>query len=137
MSLKVSDFSLFFKKKLCLPTWKKLPLFPSNTPLKMKILPSPPPSPPSFLKFDKFGSSLNPPLLPADRDGGCTLCNYLFWFNKIFIFGSQSNHSITFYVFRQFSIKPFLFIYRQSIPKYVFSFSAPLQILICFLSLFV
>ena len=65
---------------------KVIPLFPSNTPLKGKVLPSHP--------FFKFGWRLN--LLPhAERGGGgvCTLCNFdWYWqtetwvINKVFTY---------------------------------------------------
>ena len=66
--------NLFFKKIAISPLQKKVtPLFPSNPPLKVEVLSSPPP-------FWKFGWRFNPsPLPPRERWGGCTL-----WHTKIF-----------------------------------------------------
>ena len=65
---KISDFSLFFMQQLWFlpPTAQKShPLFSSNLPLKIEILPCP--------LFWKFGRRLNP---PGER--GCTVSRSLF-----------------------------------------------------------
>ena len=67
LSLRISDFSLFFMQKQQ-PPKKCKPLFPSNPPLKIEILSALPPL------FWKFGRRLNPH--PAEREG-CTLCHPL------------------------------------------------------------
>ena len=68
MSLNIPDFSLFFVEKIATPPEKSHPLFPSNPPLQMEALSSPP-------LFWKFGRRLNPlpPSRPQQKGGRCTL----------------------------------------------------------------
>ena len=64
VSLNVSDFSVFFKWNLELPCpWKRSPLFPCKSFLKIGVLSNPSPF------FWKYGRMFNP-----SRKGGCTLC---------------------------------------------------------------
>ena len=60
LSLNISDFSLLFYVKIAPPPLQKgHPLFPTNPPIKIKVLPSPP--------FWKFGRRFNPP--PQQKGG--------------------------------------------------------------------
>ena len=60
LSLNISDFSSLFYVKLDHPHFKKVtPLFPTNPPIKIKVLQSPP--------FWKFGRRFNPP--PQQKGG--------------------------------------------------------------------
>ena len=61
LSLNISDSNLFFMWQLQLPLKKVAPLFPSNLPLKVQVLSSPP--------FWKFGLRLNTPP-PLQKGGG-------------------------------------------------------------------
>ena len=65
-SLNISDFSLSFCKK-CILLKKVTPLFSSNPPLKVEVLPSPLP-PPCLFKNLVGGST------PCTAERGCTLC---------------------------------------------------------------
>ena len=68
LSLNISDFKFFCEN--CIP------LFPSNPPLKVEVLTSPPPS---FLKIWLEVQPTTPPPLPppsTTKKGGCTLCEW-------------------------------------------------------------
>ena len=66
MSLYISDFNLFLYEN-CNPPEKSCPLLPSNPPLKVEFLSSPP-----FLKIWLEAQPLPPP--SPCRKGGCPLC---------------------------------------------------------------